>query len=185
MRLLFFLIYVERSLESAQVSHNSIRRTPLPAYVGRGETYGGSAMKVKDMMSKNLISISPDESTDVAARLLSRYNIGALPVCSKDGKLRGMVTDRDIVLRCVAAQEDPQAVKISEIMTRRVVSVDADEPLKTASALMAQQQIRRLPVQQQGKVVGMISLADITRAPNFSAETAQTLNDISQNVHHM
>lgn len=141
-------------------------------------------MKVKELMTKNPVSISPEESTEVAARMLSRYNIGALPVCTKDGKIRGVVTDRDIVLRCVAAQEDPQNVKVSEIMTRRVVSVDAEDSLENASNLMSRQQIRRLPVQQQGKIVGMLSLADITRAPGYASEAAHTLNGISQNVHY-
>ena len=70
-------------------------------------------MKVKEVMSTNVISIAPNESAAVAARLLSRFNVGALPVCTKDGRLRGMVTDRDIVLRCVAADDDAQTVKVS------------------------------------------------------------------------
>ena len=89
-------------------------------------------MKIKEIMSNKVISVSPEESAAVAARLLSRYNIGALPVCGREGKLRGMVTDRDIVLRCVAAQEDPSRTKISEIMTRRDVSVDAEETAQSA-----------------------------------------------------
>ena len=103
-------------------------------------------MKVKDVMSTNVVCVEPNESAAVAARLLSRFNVGALPVCTKDGRLRGMVTDRDIVLRCVAADDDAQSVKVSEIMTRRIYSVDAQDSVQNASALMARQQIRRLPV---------------------------------------
>lgn len=137
-------------------------------------------MKVEDVMSKRPISISPDESAAVAARLLSRYNIGALPVCSKDGKLRGMVTDRDIVLRCVAAEDDPQTVRVAEIMTRRVFSIKAEESLSNASALMAREKIRRLPVEENKKIVGMLSLSDITK--HTPAESVNTLNQISENV---
>ena len=80
-------------------------------------------MLVKDVMSHRVVSVSPEESTAVAARLLARHNVGALPVCTAEGRLKGMVTDRDIVLRCVAADENPERMKVSEIMTRRVISV--------------------------------------------------------------
>ena len=142
-------------------------------------------MKIKDLMTRQIVSVSPEESTAVAARLLSRYNIGALPVCTGDGKLRGMITDRDIVLRCVAAEEDPQTLPIREIMTRRVVSVGGEEPVAAAAELMAKEQIRRLPVQENGKVVGMVSLADLSRQETTQRESARALNEISQNIHHM
>ena len=137
-------------------------------------------MKIKEIMSNKVISVSPEESAAVAARLLSRYNIGALPVCGREGKLRGMVTDRDIVLRCVAAEEDPARTKISEIMTRRVVSVDAEQTAQSAADLMAREQIRRLPVEQNGKVVGMLSLGDLAKQQDCNA--GATLSEISENV---
>lgn len=142
-------------------------------------------MKVKDIMSEKLIAVSPEENLSVAARLLSRYNIGALPVCGKEGKLRGMVTDRDIVLRCVAAEDDANSVKVSEIMTRKVVSVNANEPIHTAIDLMSEKQIRRLPVEENGKVVGMISIGDLAKVPDFSTEAAAALCEISSNVKHL
>lgn len=139
-------------------------------------------MKVKDIMSSRIVSVMPEESASVAARLLSRHNIGALPVCSKDGRLRGMVTDRDIVLRCVAADEDPTGVKISEIMTRRVIAVGAEDPLHIAADLMSREQIRRLPVQSNGKLVGMLSLCDLAKLPNYSTEFSEALCEISSNL---
>ena len=139
-------------------------------------------MKVQDVMTKKLISVSPEENACVAARLLSHYNIGALPVCTKDGKLRGMVTDRDIVLRCVAAEEDPQTTKISDIMTRRVFSVASEESLDGASALMAREKVRRLPVEANHKIVGMVSLSDITKHSQDPAGSLNTLNQISENM---
>ena len=139
-------------------------------------------MKVKEIMSSKIVSVTPEESASVAARLLARHNIGALPVCSKDGRLRGMVTDRDIVLRCVAAEEEPSGVKVAEIMTRRVIAVGAEDPLEHATDLMAHEQIRRLPVQSNGKVVGMLSLCDLAKLPNYSTEFSQTLCEISSNL---
>ena len=139
-------------------------------------------MQVKDIMSTKIISISPNESATVAARLFSRYNIGALPVCGKEGRLRGMVTDRDIVLRCVASEDDPNSTKVSEIMTRRVISVSADESVQRASEIMAREQIRRLPVEEDGKLIGMLSLGDLAKGQNCSMEAAAALSEISENV---
>ncbi len=141
-------------------------------------------MNVKDIMSDKVITVSQDENLTVAARLLSRYNIGALPVCGKDGKLRGMVTDRDIVLRCVASEDDANSTKVSEIMTRKVISVGAEESVETATRLMADRQVRRLPVEQNGRLVGMISIGDLAKIPDYSTEAAAALSDISANIKH-
>ncbi len=139
-------------------------------------------MKVQDVMSRRIISVSPDENAAVAARLLSHYNIGALPVCTKDGRLRGMVTDRDIVLRCVAAEEDPLCVKVSDIMTRRIFSVSAQQTVDEASALMAKEKIRRLPVQDKNRLVGMVSLSDISKQPQCTRQATQAFNEITSNI---
>lgn len=141
-------------------------------------------MKVRDVMSRHIVRISPEETAAVAARLLSHHNIGALPVCTKEGKLRGVLTDRDIVLRCVAADEDPQKVRVSEIMTRRIVSVNADTSVEAASELMAHEQVRRLPVEDGGKIIGMLSLGDLAKLPDYTTEAAQALGDISLNTRH-
>lgn len=133
-------------------------------------------------MSTNVICVEPNESAAVAARLLSRFNVGALPVCNKDGRLCGMVTDRDIVLRCVAADDDAQSVKVSEIMTRRIYSVDAQESIQNASALMARRQVRRLPVEEDGKLVGMVSLGDVAKLHDYTTEAAEALGEISKNT---
>ena len=151
---------------------------------GAAKSFWRDIMQVKDIMSEKVVSVSPEENLSVAARLLSRYNIGALPVCTKDGKLKGMVTDRDIVLRCVAAEDDANSVKVADIMTRRVVCVDASQSIRDASDLMAQKQVRRLPVQDQGRLVGMISIGDLAKVPNFSVEAAAALSDIASNVRH-
>lgn len=139
-------------------------------------------MQVKDVMSDKVVSVSPEESAAVAARLLERYNVGSLPVCSEEGKLRGMITDRDIVLRCVAADQNPSRMKVSEIMTRRVISVAPQEHAEAATDLMAKEQIRRLPVEQDGKVIGMVSLADFATIPNYTTEAAEALTEISSNT---
>ncbi|MBQ2445655.1 MAG: CBS domain-containing protein [Oscillospiraceae bacterium] len=142
-------------------------------------------MEVQKIMSAKPISISGEESAAVAARLLSRHNIGALPVCSREGKLRGIVTDRDIVLRCIAPGEDPKHTPVSDIMTRRLVWVDSRDSCDTAARLMASRQIRRLPVQENGRLVGMVSLGDLAKLRDFSTEAAEALSEISENIRNL
>ena len=139
-------------------------------------------MKVSDLMTKNVVSISPDESTSLAARLLYRHNIGSLPVCSSDGKLRGILTDRDIVLRCVAAESDPEHTPVREIMSRAPISTSPDDDVRQAAEMMAAHQIRRLPVTKEGKLVGMLSLGDISRTHSYNMEASRALSEISMNI---
>jgi CBS domain-containing protein len=133
-------------------------------------------------MSDSVVSVSPDFSAAAAARLLYRHNIGAVPVCSDDGRLRGIVTDRDIVLRCVAAENDPQTTTVREIMTKSTVTVSPDDDVREAAHAMAQAQIRRLPVVRDGKLVGMIALGDMARTREYDMEASSALSEISDNV---
>ena len=139
-------------------------------------------MQVKEVMSRRIIAISPEETVAVAARLLSQHNIGALPVCSRDGRLRGMVTDRDIVLRCIAAEEDPAQVPVRDIMTRNCATVSPGDDCREATRLMAAQQVRRLPVTEGGKIVGIVSLGDLAKCQAFDMEAAKALSEISENI---
>lgn len=139
-------------------------------------------MQVRDLMSQGVVSITPGESAALAARLLSRHNVGSLPVCGEDGRLRGIVTDRDIVLRCVAAEEDPSKVPVRDIMSRNCAVVSPNDDAREASRMMAAAQVRRLPVTEEGKVVGMVSLGDLADSQAYDMEASKALADISDNV---
>lgn len=139
-------------------------------------------MEVRDLMNASVVSVEPTSSAALAARLISRHNVGALPVCSEDKRLRGMITDRDIVLRCVAAEEDPAQTTVRDIMTRNCATVSPGDDCREATRLMAAQQVRRLPVVEGGKVVGMISLGDLAKSRRFDMEAAQALSEISENI---
>lgn len=139
-------------------------------------------MRVRDLMSPSVVSITPTESAALAARLLSRHNVGALPVCSPDGQLRGIVTDRDIVLRCVAAEEDPAQTQVKDIMSRHCAVVSPEDDIRLAGRLMAAGQIRRLPVLEDGQVVGMVSLGDLARTHSCDMEAGKALSEISENI---
>ena len=139
-------------------------------------------MQIKDLMNPSVVTIEPTSSAALAARLISRHNVGVLPVCGADRRLRGVVTDRDIVLRCIAAEEDPAQTMVRDIMTRNCATVAPGADCREATRLMAVQQVRRLPVVEEGKLVGMISLSDLARSRRFDMEAAQALCEISENV---
>ena len=142
-------------------------------------------MRVKDCMTKQVISVGAGEPVSVAARLMARYNLGALPVRGADGQLEGMLTDRDIVLRCFAAERSPKAVRVREVMTRSVAAAAPDTDATAAAGIMAARQARRLPVTEEGRLVGMVSLADLSRRPDYMMEAAEALEDICAGVRHM
>ena len=136
-------------------------------------------MKVKDMMTGHVIRVAPEESVEVAARTLAQYNLGALPVCTSGGKLCGVVTDRDLVLRCVAAGKAPGKTRVRDVMTSAVVSVRPDMDAGVAAHLMGSHQIRRLPVTVEGNLVGMVSLGDLAVREENIMDAADALQDIS------
>ncbi len=139
-------------------------------------------MKICDIMTDNVVSIDQSEPVIAAAKLLKKCNIGAVPVCDGSGKLRGMLTDRDIVLRCVALDSDPNSVKVGEIMSRGIITAGPFEEVEQAVRLMSEDQVRRIPVVDSGKLVGMVSLCDMARNCNCDMEAAEALAEISSNL---
>ncbi len=139
-------------------------------------------MTVRDLMSECVVTVGQEEPVAAAARLLRRCNLGALPVCDAGGRMRGFVTDRDIVLRCIALDNDPAVTRVGEIMSRGVVTAESGDSAEAAAALMAREQIRRLPVTEGGRLVGMVTLCDLARAADCRMEAGETLRSVSVNV---
>ena len=137
-------------------------------------------MRISEIMTDRVVSVRQNETADTAARLLSRNNIGALPVVDDGGKVVGMLTDRDLVVRCMAASFDPKRVPVASIMTSGPVVAHGDEDAGTVSARMGQAQVRRIPVVQDGVLTGIVSLADL--AVGHQDRTADTLAEISRNI---
>lgn len=138
-------------------------------------------MEIKDIMTQSVVSIDPGESVEVAARTMSRHNIGALPVCT-NGKLCGMLTDRDIVTRCLAANRQPANTQVRQVMTEQVTSVRPDMETGAAAHLMGRLQIRRLPVVENGKLCGMVSLGDMAVREETVMDAGDVLADVSSNL---
>ncbi|MFT8890003.1 MAG: CBS domain-containing protein [Ethanoligenens sp.] len=134
-------------------------------------------MQVSEIMTTRIVSVEPASSVRDAASLMSRNNIGAVPVVD-NGAVRGMLTDRDIVLRCVSEKKDADTLKVSDICSHGAVSVRPQDPVSNAIHLMSAEQVRRLPVVDNGKLVGMLSFADIARE-KAGMEIAQSISEIS------
>ena len=138
-------------------------------------------MEIKDIMTQSVVSIDPNESVEVAARTMTRHNIGALPVCT-NGKLCGMLTDRDIVTRCLAANRQPASTQVRQVMTEQVTAVRPDMEMGAAAHLMGRLQIRRLPVVENGKLCGIVSLGDLAVREETVLDAGDVLADVSSNL---
>lgn len=139
-------------------------------------------MKLREVMTNPVIRIHPDESVAVAARTLAHYNIGALPVCGSDGRMCGLVTDRDIVTRCLASGRSPSATTVRDVMTTNVICARPDMDAALAAGLMGREQIRRLPVMENGRLCGMVSLGDLAVKEESSIDAGDALTEISSHL---
>ena len=134
-------------------------------------------MQVRDLRSSHLITVDREETVAAAARLLSRHNVGALPVTA-GGRLVGMLTDRDIAVRCVAANFDPNLTRVRSVMSAGAVTVPAEESGLRAAKTMGKHQVRRLPVTQNGRLVGMLSQSDLAVGSEQSEELSRAFRQV-------
>ena len=118
------------------------------------------ANSVRDAMTADPRSIGKSVSVVEAARLMREQDIGSLPI-TDDEQLVGMITDRDITMRVVAEAADPNATSVEDVYSRDLISVEPDNDLEEALGLMARHQVRRLPVVEDGRLVGIVAQADI------------------------
>jgi CBS domain-containing protein len=118
------------------------------------------AKSVRDVMTPGVRTVSPSQSLAEAAEVMKGEDVGSVPVV-EEGRLAGIVTDRDIVTRAVAERRDPQTVKVGEVASQELVTVEPEQDLDEALALMAYHQVRRLPVVEEGQLVGMLAQADV------------------------
>jgi CBS domain-containing protein len=133
---------------------------------------------IQDVMTRDVTSVSPEDTVRRAAQLMKDLDIGALPVC--DGpKLVGMLTDRDITIRSTAEGKAPEATRVGDVMSTEVLTCYATQSVEEVLAEMGDEQIRRVPVidQQTHSLVGIVSLGDI--ATKDGATTDKALGEIS------
>lgn len=137
-------------------------------------------MIVRDIMSRDVEVIHPDGVIQEAAEKMKTLNVGSLPVCN-NRRLLGMVTDRDITIRAVAAGLDPQSTKVSDTMTPELIYCFEDEPILEAAKLMERYQIRRLPILSREKyLVGIVALGDLAVDTGNERLSGAVLEEISE-----
>jgi CBS domain-containing protein len=134
----------------------------------------------RDVMTEGAECVSENDTVATAAQRMASLDVGALPICGDDNRLTGMVTDRDIVVKVVAAGQDPNQVTVATLAEgSEVVTIGADDPLEEARRTMEQHQVRRLPVIDGHRLVGMVSQGDLAKAlPD--EQTGQLVESISE-----
>jgi CBS domain-containing protein len=136
-------------------------------------------MNLRDVMTDNPRSVTKGSTIAEAARLMRDEDTGIVPIVEGD-KLIGVVTDRDIALQVVAEGKDPQSTKVEEIASKNLITVDPQQDMDEALRLMAQHQIRRLPVtEEDGRLVGIVSQADVAKHAD-AQKTGKVVEEISQ-----
>lgn len=142
---------------------------------------GGFIMdqQLRSIMTSQVFTVSENQSCQEAAAIMSEHNIGAIPVVNDRGEICGMITDRDITLRATAQGQAAQT-RVSQVMTaQKIVQGTPDMDIHEAAQIMAKQQIRRLPVVENGQVVGMVALGDLAVNNQFDHDAEQALSSIS------
>lgn len=136
-------------------------------------------MKLRELMTKNVRCCAPETPLPDVARLMAELNIGAVPVCL--GKtVQGMVTDRDIVLRCVAKGQDTRSITAADCMTRPAIIGSPEMDAREAASVMGAKQIRRLVVMENGELVGIVALGDLATINIHVNEAGDALSQISE-----
>jgi CBS domain-containing protein len=133
---------------------------------------------VQDVMTQSPTAIESNENAIEAARMMLAENVGSIPVVQGD-ELVGMVTDRDLVLQVMAKDLDPNTVPVSQVCSEDPVVATPDEPLHAALGRMAAEQLRRLPVVEGQRLVGILAQADVARSAD-SKSTGQLVEKISE-----
>lgn len=139
--------------------------------------------KCNEVMTKNPVCCLPEDLASKAAELMKSEHVGSIPVVEneKTKKLVGIVTDRDLALRVVAAGIDAKSTKVAAVMTRELVTCHADDDLQKALDAMAEHQLRRIPVvDNDKKILGIIAQADVATRVDLPEKTAEMVREISQ-----
>ncbi|PRH75670.1 CBS domain-containing protein [Streptomyces solincola] len=118
----------------------------------------------RQLMTRGAECVGEEDTVLEAARRMRRLGVGALPICGADDRLKGMLTDRDIVVKALGADRDPATTTAGELAQGEVVYVDADDDARFVLRRMTEHKVRRLPVIEDHRLVGMVSQADVARA---------------------
>jgi len=136
-------------------------------------------MKIKDIMTGSVVSLDANDTVQRAADIMKEYNVGSVPVCD-EGNVVGIITDRDIALKCVAVGKNSQTQGVREIMSSNPVVGRPNMEVEDAARIMSERQIRRLPVVDNDNLVGIVSLGDLAINPKSDEKAGRALSTISE-----
>jgi CBS domain-containing protein len=137
------------------------------------------SQRIREIMTSNPSTVELDKTVVDAARIMKQEDAGVVPV-TQNGRLTGMVTDRDIAIRVVAEGKDPKSTAVREVASSNLVTIDPEQDLDEALRLMAQHQVRRLPVvEEDGRLVGVVAQADVARQGD-DTQTGKVVQEISE-----
>ena len=136
-------------------------------------------MKVKDIMTRQVVSVSQNSTLGEVATEMKNLNVGSLPVCDNNSSILGIITDRDMVVRGLIQGYTNQSI-VRDVMTTNPITVTPDTDVSEVTELMAQNQIRRIPVVEGGTLVGIVSIGDVAVRDSFVEEAGNALSDISE-----
>lgn len=137
-------------------------------------------MKVADIMTRDVRSIDSESTVEDAARMMKELNVGSLPV-TENGYITGIITDRDVVLRNVAdGRTDAANTRVATVMSKTVITATPDMDIHEAADLMAQNQVRRIPVMEDNEMVGILSIGDLAIRNIYEDEAGEALGSISE-----
>jgi len=139
-------------------------------------------MKVSEVMTTEIETVPLNSTLEEVASIMKVEDVGAVPVIDEDDDLVGIITDRDIVVRCVAEGKDPSETRVEVVLSHDLETIEPDADLEEAVQLMSDKQIRRLPVCEDGELVGMLSIGDVAVKTPDGATPARLLRDISHGV---
>lgn len=120
--------------------------------------------KAREIMTRDPKCVRTSDTVLDAARMMAEQGVGALPICGEDDRLKGMLTDRDIVVKVLAEGKDPRAIRAGDLAQGEVVTIGADDEAAEVFRTMSQHQVRRLPVIDGHDLVGIVAQADVARA---------------------
>lgn len=135
-------------------------------------------MKVKDLMSTSIVCVKPEASLTQVAKQMRQADVGSLPVCDDRSQVLGIITDRDIVIRALSSESGSKVA--SDVMTKNPIIATPNMDMHEATLLMAKHQIRRLPVVENNRLLGMLSMADVARKNIYVDEAGDALSAISK-----
>jgi CBS domain-containing protein len=139
-------------------------------------------MKIEELMVKDVITLEADASVYDAVKLLNKHKIGCLVVVREGNQILGIMTERDLLERVLEECKDPKKTRVSEIMTKHVISGTPDMDLFEAARLMFKIKVKKLPITKDDRLIGIVTLTDIARATSVDEKTIEMIEKLS-NMH--